>query len=117
MKDLAFDVSGDLLFDATKQIYFVEGVDKVKQDIIHRLKCIRGTDAFHPNFGLDLLKLKRANYNKTLVEHEIRKALADYKYIKSIDTIEISGPDAERKIKVKLYLTLENEKLVIEVSL
>lgn len=116
MKDLAFDLSGDLLFDATKQIYFVDGLDKIKQDILHRLKCIKGTDAFHPEFGLDFIKIKRSNFNKTLVEHEIRKALQGYDKIK-IDTIEISEPDEKRKIKVKLFLTVEYNKVILEAEL
>ena len=113
--DFKFDESGDLSINELKQVEAVSGVDKVKQDIIHILKCVKGIDAFHPDFGVDWLKIKRSGFNRMLIEHEIRKALSKYDKIKSIDRIEISEPDADRKVKIKLFLTLDNGKIDVEV--
>ncbi len=115
MQDFKFDSSGDLVVNELKQVETVSGVDKVKQDIIHILKCVKGTDPFYPNFGVDWIKIKRSGFNKMLIEHEIRKALAGYDKIKSIDRIEISEPDADRKVKIKLFLTLDDGKIDVEV--
>jgi len=115
MQDFKFDTTGDLVIDSLKRIPSVSSADKVKQDIVHILKCVKGSDAFHPDFGVDWLKIKRSGYNRMLIEHEIRKALADYDKIKSIDKIEISEPDANRKVKIKLYLTLDSGKIDVEV--
>lgn len=115
MQDFKFDESGDLVINELNQVETVLGVDKAKQDILHILKCIKGTDAFHPDFGVDGMKIKQSGYNKTLIEHEIRKALSKYNKIKSIDKIEISEPDADRKVKIKLFLTLDEGQIVSEV--
>ncbi|RLI82723.1 hypothetical protein DRP04_03300 [Archaeoglobales archaeon] len=106
-------IDGDVVID--KQINIVDGIDKAKQDIEHILKCIKGTDAFHPDFGVDWMKIKQSGYSRTLIEHEIRKALSKYDKIKSIDKIEISEPDADRKVKIRLFLTLDDGKIVSEV--
>lgn len=112
--DFKFDISGDLVIDATKRIPAVEGTEKAKQDIVHILKCVKGTDAFHPDFGVDWLAIKQSGFNKLLIEHEIRKAL-NYDKIKSIDRIEISEPDANRNVRIKLFLTLDSGKVDVEV--
>ena len=115
MQDLKFDTSGDLVIDSLKQIPAVDEVDKVRQDIVHILKCVKGSDAFHPDFGVDWLKVKQHGYNKLLIEHEIRKALSNYDKIKSVDRIDISEPDSNRNVKIKLYLTLDSGKIDVEV--
>ena len=115
MQDLKFDTSGDIIIDDLKQIPAVIGADKVKQDIVHILKCVKGSDAFHPNFGVDWLTVKRAGFNKRLIEHEIRKALSGYDKIKSIDRIEISEPDSNRNLRIRLFLTLDSGKMDVEV--
>lgn len=113
--DFKFDESGDLVIDSLRRIPAVEGVDKVKQDIIHILKCVKGSDAFHPDFGVDWLKVKHYRFNRALIEHEVRKALSRYDKVKSIDRVEISESDANRNVKIKLFLTLDSEKITVEV--
>lgn len=113
--DLRFDLSGDIVIDSLKRIPAATGTDKVKQDIVHILKCVKGSDAFHPDFGVDWLKIKQSGYNRQLIEHEIRKALSNYNKIKSIDRIEISEPDSNRNVRINLYLTFDSEKIDVEV--
>ena len=115
MQDIKFDTTGDLVIDSLKRVPSVDGSNKVKQDIVHILKCVKGSDAFHPDFGVDWIKIKQSGYNRALIEHEIRKALANYKKIKSIDRIEISEPDSNRNVKIKLFLTLDDGKIDVEV--
>jgi len=115
MQDFKFDLSDDIIIDSLKQIPAVDGVEKVKQDVIHILKCVKGSDAFHPDFGVDWLKIKQSGFNRLLIEHEIRKALRNYDKIKYIDRIEISEPDSNRNVSIKLYLTLDSEKMDVEV--
>lgn len=115
MQDFKFDTSGDLVINSLKQIPSVDEDDKVKQDIIHILKCVKGSDAFHPDFGVDWLKIKQSGYNKLLIEHEIRKALRNYDKIKSVDRIEVSEPDSNRNVRIKLYITLDSGKIDVEV--
>ncbi len=116
MRDFKFDSSGDLVIDELRRIPDVEGIEKAKQEIVHILKCIKGTDAFHPDFGVDWLTIKQAGFNKRLIEHEIRKALSTLEKIESI-RIEISEPDAGRNVNIKLYLTLDSEKIEVEVAI
>jgi len=106
---------GDLVINELKQIDIVDGVDKIKQDIEHILKCVKGSDAFNPEFGVDWLKIKQSKFNRKLIEHEIRKALAGYDKIRSIDRIEISEPDSSRKIKILLYLIADGGQVQTEV--
>lgn len=115
MQDFKFDTTGDLVIDSLKRVPSVDGSNKVKQDIVHILKCVKGSDVFHPDFGVDWLKIKQSGYNRMLIEHEIRKALRNYDKIKSIDRIEITQPDANRNVRIKLYLTLDSEKIDVEV--
>ena len=113
--DFKFDEDGDIVINSLKQLEAASELDLAKQHIVHILKCVKGSDAFHPDFGVDWLKIKRSGFNKTLIEHEIRKALSTYDKIKSIDKIEISEPDSNGKVKVTLYLTLDSGKINVEV--
>ena len=106
---------GDLVINELRQIDTVSNADKVKQDIEHILKCVRGSDAFNPEFGVDWLKIKQSKFNRKLIEHEIRKALAGYDKIKSIDRIEIFEPDSSRKVTISLYLTVDSGQVQTEV--
>lgn len=117
MYDFKFQ-NGDLVINDLHEIETVTGVEQTKQDLEHRLMCVKGSDSFHPDYGTDWLKIKRTTFNKVLIEHEIRKALKTHNNIKSIDNVEISGPDSERKINIIVYLTLTTEETItVEVSI
>ncbi len=113
--DFKFDSSGDMVINNLKQIDIVQGVDKAKQDLEHVIKCVTGSDAFNPSFGVDWIKIKRLKLNKELIKHEISKSLKKYDKLKSIDRIEISELDGNRNIRIKLYLTLDEDKIYSEV--
>ena len=113
--DFKFDDSGDIVVNELKQLETLEGADRTKQHIMHILKTVRGSDPFDPDFGVDWLRIKRSGYNRALIEHEVRKALAGYDEIKSIDGIEISELDSDRKVRIRLYLTLDGDKISAEV--
>jgi len=116
MYDFQF-INGDLNINDLHEITTVTGIDQTKQDLTHRLMCVKGSDAFNPNYGTDWLKIKRTTFNRILIEHELRKALKTHEKVKSIDGITISEPDSERKINIIAHLTLTTEEAVtVEVS-
>jgi phage baseplate assembly protein W len=106
---------GDLVINELKQLERVTDAEKAKQHVWFILKTVKGTDLFNPEFGVDWLKIKRSGFNRKLTEHEIRKALSSYDKIKSIDGIEISEPDSEGRVSIKLSLTLDEGKIETEV--
>jgi phage baseplate assembly protein W len=116
MFDIKFQ-NGDIVINKLHEIEMVSGLEKTKQDLEHRLMCVKGSDMFHPDYGVDWLKIKRTTFNKSLIEHEIKKALKTHSEVKTIDRIDISQIDAERKTKIKVYVTLKSEEvLTAEVS-
>ena len=117
MFDFQF-VNGDLNINDLREITTVTNTEETKQDLIHRLSCVKGSDAFNLGYGIDWLKIKRTTFNRILIEHEIRKALKTHNEVKSINSVNISEPDSERKINITVHLTLISEKVVsVEVSL
>lgn len=85
MQDFKFDERGDLVINELKQVETVSNVEKNQtRHYSHSQMRQGGSDAFHPDFGVDWLKIKQSGYNRMLIEHEIRKALAGYDKIKSI---------------------------------
>lgn len=117
MYDFKFQ-NGDLVINDLNEIETVTGTEQTKQDLEHRLMCVKGSDPFHPTYGTDWLKIKRTTFNKVLIEHEIRKALKTHSEVKSIDSVDISEPDSERKINITVYLTLTTEEAItVEVSI
>jgi len=113
------DSSGDIQFDEIKRLRMTSSDDeKVKQDVKIALKTFLSEDIFSPEFGLDMLKIKQHGYNKKLIEAEIRKALKKYKYLKSIDKIEVGGLDNNRNVNVVVYITTTSDlSLAIGVAL
>lgn len=111
------DSSGDIVIKL-RRLEMVEGLDKVAQDIRVILKTIRGSFPFAPDFGVDYIKIVGSGFNRKLIENEIRKALSKYPYIKSIDSIEISDPDPNRRVAVSISLTvISGEQVNVEVAL
>ncbi|WP_290597030.1 MULTISPECIES: DUF2634 domain-containing protein [unclassified Archaeoglobus] len=106
---------GDLVINELKRLERVTEFEKIKQHVWFLLKTVKGTDLFNPEFGVDWLKIKRSGLNKALIEHEIKKALASYDKIKSVDSVEISDPDSNGKLSIKLTLTVDEGKVETEV--
>jgi phage baseplate assembly protein W len=116
MYDIKFQNS-DIVINELYEIETVTELEETKQDLEHRLMCVKGSDRFHPDYGVDWLRIKRTTFNKPLIEHEIKKALKTHSEVKTIDRIDISAIDAERKTKIKVYVTLKSEAaLTAEVS-
>jgi len=117
MYDLKFQ-NGDLVINDLHEIEKVTGIAQTKQDLEHRLLCVKGSDPFHPDFGADWLKIKRTTFNRVLIEHEIRKALKSHDSVKSIDSVNICAPDSERNITITVHITLKSEEIVtVEVTI
>lgn len=117
MWDLLFSNS-DLVLDDTNQLATVDDTDRVNQDIEHALMAVLGSDGYNQEFGTDWLKIKHTNFNRKLIEHEIKKALGRHPDIKSIDRMDIGEPDSNRKTDITVYLTLvSGDQLQTEVSI
>ena len=112
------DSGGDMQFNDLKRIVMAEtNAEKVLQDVRITLKTILSGDMFAPQFGLDLLKIKQYRFNNTLIDAEIRTALKKYRYLKSIDSIIIADPDADRNVNVDVSITTtENLQMTIGVA-
>jgi len=110
MTTLLLDSDGDLEFNELKKPKLtLTNAEKVLQDVKIALKTIRTEDIFSPEFGLDMLKIKSYSYNKQLIDAEIRTALMKYKYLKSIDSIEIGLPDDNRKVSCNINITTTSD--------
>lgn len=117
-KTFKLDSSGDIVINELKRLETVEGLDKVAQDIRVILKTVKGSFPFDPDFGVDYIKIVESGFNRKLIENEIRKALSKYPYLKSIDSIEISDPDENRRVAVSISLTVTSgESINVEVAL
>ena len=117
MHDFQF-TDRDLNINDLHEITAVTNIEETKQDLVHRLSCVKGSDVFFPDYGTDWLKIKRTTFNRILIEHEVRKALKTHDNVKSIDRIIVSNPDAERKIDIIVYITLmSGTGITVEVSL
>jgi|Deesub1362A_J573_1020465.scaffolds.fasta_scaffold00761_29 phage baseplate assembly protein W len=106
------DTSGDIVINELKCIEMVDGIDKVAQDIHIILKTVKESFPFDANFGMDYFQIIESDYSKQLIESEVVKALANYPFIKSIDEIEISKPDTDRKAIINIRLTVTSGDLL-----
>ncbi|RLI74126.1 hypothetical protein DRP05_10630 [Archaeoglobales archaeon] len=117
-KTFKIDSSGDLVINELKRIEIVEELEKVAQDVSVILKTVKGSYPFDPDFGVDYIKIVESGFNRMQIEDEIKKALNKYPYLKSIDSIEISDPDKNRRIVVNLRLTvISGESISLEVTI
>ena len=108
----------DIKINEINQFMVIEGAEKIKQDLTVLLRTQKGTDCFNPDFGLDMLKIVDYSYDKRIIDLELRRALGRYKYLKSIEGIEIGEPDENRKVTVNIRLTTtDNEAIAMEVIL
>lgn len=105
-KTIFLDSNGDVQFDSVKKLKLTAAdTEKVPQDCRVALKTILTEDIFSPSFGFDMLKIKAHGYNKQLIEAEITAALKKYKYLKSIDKLDVGKPDANRNVPVSMNIT------------
>ena len=101
--------TGDLVLSSLKRLPRVMAEEKVKQDLRILLRTVKGEDIFRPDFGFDVLKVVGARYNKKLVDLEVRRALRLYPYLRSIDRLEISPPDTDRRVQIDMAITLTDD--------
>lgn len=113
------DTNGDIQFNEINKLVMTStDSEKVIQDIKITLKTILSEDIFSPEFGFDMLKIKQHGYNKQLIEAEVRRALKKYKYLKSIDRVQVSQPDSNRSVQVNVNLTTTKDlSLAIGVAI
>lgn len=116
---LLIDDDGDLQFDGGgKMIMTSFDDDKREQDIEIYLKTVIGEDIFALDMGLDIMAVKENPFNPSRIDYEIRKTIEQYRErldrpnrIKSIDSIVVGDPDANRVVRVDINLTADTNTI------
>jgi phage baseplate assembly protein W len=83
----------------------IDGIDKVRQDIMCILSTVKGSNIYNTSFGLDIRTIKSNSSNKTLISNEVRKALSGYPYLESIDSIIVGEITADRNLSIYVAIT------------
>lgn len=110
---LKLDPDGDIYLNDLKQFEMIEGIEKVKQDLKCILSTAKSDNIFDNSFGLDILAIKRSNGNKQVVEAEIRKALKQYQYLKSIDSIVVGSLDSNYNLPISINITTTDDETLL----
>jgi|Deesub1362B_J571_1020462.scaffolds.fasta_scaffold21281_2 phage baseplate assembly protein W len=117
-KTFKLDSSGDVIYSELNRVELISGAEKVAQDIWVILHTIKGSDIFNPELGVDYFKIVESGYNRKIIEYEIRRALRNYPYLRSIDSIEVSEPDSNRRVTISIRLTIvSGESVSVEVTI
>lgn len=107
---------GDIVTELNRPLH-VDGAAKAAQDLWVILKTFMGTDQFNPEMGVDYFTIVDQKYTKDLIRQEIARAIMTYPYVKSIDSIEISDPDVDRKVTIYVSVTLKSgDQVEVEVE-
>ena len=125
-------INGDFQVLPTGDITLVSGKYCLIQDIINRLKTVKGSHFRHPDYGIDLYKYLKAQWSEdieleilTLIETELEKdprileATAVREYIDMrtfvikviVETVEYDTP-----INLIIDLDRDNQDIYIKVS-
>jgi len=107
----------DVVFDSTKNLEMITNSDKVAQDITILLKTQTGEDIFHPQFGFNFRSVVDAS-QLDMVEEMITRALLQYRYVSSIESIIVESWNYEsRSILVNIRVTIQNVESIQQIRL
>ena len=107
----------DVVFDATNNLEMITNSDKVAQDITILLKTQTGEDIFHPQFGFNFRSVVDAS-QLDMVEEMITRALLQYRYVSSIESIIVESWNYEsRSILVNIRVTIQNVESIQQIRL
>lgn len=118
-RTLSIDTDGDIYFDGSGKLVMT-GTDnnKREQDISIFLGTLYGEDIFNPLYGLDMIAVKEAPFNKERIKYEIRNTIEQYRAradrpnrIKSINDIYVSDPDADRIVTIVVDMTADTDTI------
>lgn len=87
--------TADLYINPRGVLEEIDGVEKLKQDIMIEFITIQTTDKLHPYFGFPYFDIIGFPLKEQLIELEIENILNNNKNIRSIDSIIISTDDNE----------------------
>ena len=98
-KTYALDATGDLVLQYGRLVPVI-GTDKAVQDLTVLLRSIKGSALLSPEFGLDALAVLDARGNATTIEGEVRQALVQYPYLKSVNGVTVT-PGQDRDVTLQ----------------
>jgi len=116
---LLLDSKGDLQFDGSgKLILTTTDAEKRQQDIFIYMKTVYGEDIFNPTYGFDIMSVKEGTFSKAKIDYEIRETIKQYQNrtdrpnrIKTINSIVIGEPDANRAVSVDVSITADTNTI------
>lgn len=109
-KTYALDATGDLVLQYGRLVP-VTGTDKAVQDLTVLLRSIKGSALLSPEFGLDALAILDARGNATTIEGEVRQALEQYPYMKTVNSVTVTDLQ-DRRISISADVTLQDGRMV-----
>ena len=109
-KTYALDATGDLVLQYGRLVP-VTGTDKAVQDLTMLLRSIKGSALLSPEFGLDALAILDARGNATIIEGEVRQALEQYLYMKTVNSVTVTDLQ-DRRISISADVTLQDGRMV-----
>jgi len=112
-KTFELDENGDLKFTGVKTPSVItDPIEKVKQDLDILFKTQKGEDAFNPNFGFDAFSvITSAEIDTSFIEKEVRLALEQYRFFKSLLSIDISGP-SNRILTIRMEIETNKNDII-----
>jgi len=113
---LLLDATTDLSYNTdTHDIDIVDGIDKIKQDLVLLLRTVKGEDAINPLFGVDWVKVMEYR-NDVNVSDIISRALLTYPLVDNVIGVDVTGIDTatrQMSINVSVLLTT-NEAITLQ---
>jgi len=112
-KTFELDENGDLKFTGVKTPSVItDPIEKVKQDLDILFKTQKREDAFNPNFGFDAFSvITSAEIDTSFIEKEVRLALEQYRFFKSLLSIDISGP-SNRILTIRMEIETNKNDII-----
>ena len=120
-RTLLLDSDGDLSFDGAGKMKMTATDDeKRNQDVTMFLKTTFKEDIYNVLYGMDIMAAKEHPFSKERMEHEIRKALQQYRdradrpnRIKSIESISIGDPNIDRVVAIQVSLIADTDTISV----
>jgi len=85
-------------------LVWIDGTAAVEQELKTTLKTVRGEDPFDENHGLRVFEATGAP--PAILDREIRDALLEDDRVDTVDEVNITDPDANRRVSVAITVTL-----------
>lgn len=86
------------------ELVWIDGAAAVEQELKTTLKTVRGEDPFDESHGLRVFEA--AGAAPAILEREIRDTLLQDDRVDTVDEVDITEPDSNRRVGVAITVTL-----------